>query len=127
MSFTKRILRKEIVIDNLENVQNLLKVDCLILDKWSSNFYNELNPDDREIRKKIISEFKGGCPNSHPEWHRLNSISESLISISSNPNWVDIHFIQEKIGRLELSEGEGGSLEKITQKAKELAIKYFEK
>lgn len=127
MSFTKRILKKERIVNNLDNILSLLKVDCLILDDWSSKFIGDLNPNDRKIRSEIINSFNGGCPNNHPNWKELTSISESLISISKNPNWVDIHFIQEKIGRIQLDESEMGSLEKISKKAIQACIKYFDK
>lgn len=127
MSFTKRILKKEKIISNLDNILSLINVDCLILDDWSGKFIEDLNSTDRKIRKEIIDSFKGGCPNNHPNWRELTSISESLISISRNPNWVDIHFIQEKVGRIQLDESEMGSLEKISKKAIQACIKYFDK
>jgi len=127
MSFNKRHITKEKVLNNILDLDALFGSDCIIMDTWSSKFYNNLDSNDRDSRRKIISEFSGGCPDKHPDWNRLKSISESLISISKNPNWVDIHFIQEKCGKLDLEEGDMGVLESVSKKAILSAINYFER
>jgi hypothetical protein len=128
MSFHKRYLTKEVILSNLQNIDNLLKSDSLIMDDWSSKFISDLDKEERELRNKIKEDQKllSGCPDKHKDYSKLKSLSETLIGLNINPTWMDIHFTQDKLGRLQLDFEEMGVLEKVKEKAIKLIIEYYE-
>lgn len=127
MGFHKRYLSKEIVLSNLNNIDKLLKADALIMDMWSTRFVNDLNREERLLREKIKEDqkFLSGCPDKHEDYSKLNSLSEALIGLTVNPTWLDIHFVQDKLGRFELQLDEFGNLDKLKQKAISAIIEYY--
>jgi len=95
MGFNKKYLTKETILSNLSNIDKLLKADALVMDMWSSYFVYDLDPKQRDLRKTILEDTQfdssGDKYKSHPNLSLLTSISETLINLSTNPDFVDLH------------------------------------
>ena len=100
MGFYKRFITQDGIIDNIQDLDNYLKADALIFDTWSSKFFEDLDNDERILRNKIKKELQttSGCPSSQKDYDKLNSLSETLISLKTDPSWLDIHFTKVKLG-----------------------------
>jgi hypothetical protein len=99
VGFHRRYIKKDDILNNLSNIDTYLNTN-LILDNWSNEFYKDLSPNHRKIRNRIVENQKlvSGCPDTNLDYIKLESLSESLIFLSTNPNWVDIHFVKTKLG-----------------------------
>ena len=127
MGFHKRFITKYHILENIDRIEEFLDADALILDSWSSNFVNDLNKEEEVLRETIKSELKlsSGCPSSHPKYHELDSLSETLISLNLDPTWLDVHFTKSKLNiqtALELS----GKFEEQVELCKSEIIKYYD-
>lgn len=125
MGFHKRYITKDIILSNILKLDVLLSSEILIMDDWSSRFVKDLDPLERKIRKKVIEEQISGCPDKHQNYSNLKSLSESLISLKTNPSWLDVHFVQDKLGRFDLEIDEFGDLKKVSKKAIDKIIDYY--
>jgi hypothetical protein len=129
MGFNKRYLDKEIILSNLSKIDRLLKADALIMDMWSSNFINDLSENQRKLREELITDtmFSSNQQDmmNHKNFYLLNSLSEALINLSTNPNWVDIHIIYIRTG-FEIEESEAGLFDKISKKATDAVISHYD-
>lgn len=127
MSASKRYVTKETILSNLDNVDSVLSGDCLIFDRWSFKFFEDLNKDERKLRKEysgnlikqIISDLKEDSKN-------FKSLSETLISLHNNPMWIDIEIVSEKLG-LDIEYDDSGRLFKIAKIASNRIIEHFDK
>jgi hypothetical protein len=139
MSASKRYINKEDVLKYLdkENVKSLLrqvKIDMLfnsemlVLDMWTSKFYNELNPSERKIRKKLDDKYKfnsGFEFIQDEDYSGLKSMSEALISLMcEDASWLDIHVVLEKF-RPDVTADEIGKYDLLRKKCINLIIEYF--
>lgn len=127
MGFHKRYISKETIISHITDLDTLFKADALIMDMWSTRFTQDLDEEERKIRQKIKEDQKllSGCPDKHPDYHKLNSLSETLIDLMTNPTWLDIHFVQDKLGRFQLEIDEFGDFEKLKTKSIEAIVNHF--
>jgi hypothetical protein len=129
MGFNKRYLNKSLILSNLSKIDKLLNADALITDMWSSNFIKDLSEKQRKLREElVIDTMFSSNPNAvlnHKNFYLLNSLSEALINLSTNPSWVDIHIIYIKTG-FKIEESEAGSFDKISKKAIDAAISHYD-
>ena len=127
MGFHKRYITKETIISHITDLDRLFKADALIMDMWSTNFTNDLNREERQLREKIKEDqkYSSGCPDKHPDYDKLDSLSEALIGLMTNPTWLDIHFVQDKLGRFQLEIDEFGDFEKLKTKSIEAIVNHF--
>ena len=129
MGFNKRYLDKSLILSNLSKIDKLLNADALITDIWSSNFIKDLSEKQRKLREElVIDTMFSSDPNAvlnHKNFYLLNSLSEALINLSTNPSWVDIHIIYIKTG-FKIEESEAGSFDKISKKAIDAAISHYD-
>lgn len=91
MGFTKRHITKDLILSNLDNIEKLLDVDVISMDLWSNNFISDLSPQQKNIRKQIIEEN-----DSIFDYHLLDSLSEAIINLKTNPNWIDVEIVRFK-------------------------------
>jgi hypothetical protein len=129
VGFNKRYLNKSLILSNLSKIDKLLNADALITDMWSSNFIKDLSEKQRKLREElVIDTMFSSDPNAvlnHKNFYLLNSLSEALINLSTNPSWVDIHIIYIKTG-FKIEESEAGSFDKISKKAIDAAISHYD-
>ena len=127
MGFNKRYITKETILLNISDLDRLFKADALIMDNWSRKFSDDLNREERQLREKIKEDqkYSSGCPDKHPDYPQLNSLSEVLIGLMTNPTWLDIHFVQDKLGRFQLEIDEFGDFEKLKTKSIEAIVNHF--
>jgi hypothetical protein len=95
MGFNKRFISRDLIIsrNNIPDILNLLKADAIIYDKWSSNFFKNINDkwkDYQSKRESIIADniFSSAIPD-------VSDIKDMPLSITyfnliNNPKWVDI-------------------------------------
>lgn len=128
MSFNKRRITKDGIIHNIGNIEKYLNADAIFLDKWSSSFINDLNTEERAIRIKIKEDqrFLSGCPDTHSDYNKLNSLAESLIGLLTDPNWLDIHFVNKKLS-LPLDIKNSGIFETQKEICINAIIDYYER
>ena len=129
MGFNKRYLDKDLILSNLSKIDKLLNADALIMDMWSSNFIKDLSQKQRMLREELIIDTMFSSNNNdilnHKNFYLLNSLSEALINLSTNPSWVDIHIIYIKTG-FKIDESEAGFFDKISKKATDAVISYYD-
>lgn len=128
MGFHKRNITKEIILSNINNIDFLLSSDASVLDDWSSKFIKDIDAKERIIREEIKKElmYSSGCPDRYENYKILKSLSETLISLMTNPSWLDIHFTQDKLGRFtDLKLEEMGVFEILKQKSIDRIIEHF--
>jgi hypothetical protein len=101
MGFNKRYIKKELILNNLNNldyISNLVNADALMIDDWSDEFYKNFNFNFKEynkIRNKIIND--NIISSNHREmlstdgFSKLKSLSNIYVNLKTNPNWLDIH------------------------------------
>lgn len=139
MSASKRYINKEDVLyylknDNIDSVvreikiNTLFKADMLVLDMWSSKFYNELNPKERIIRKQLSDKYQVSSSFQFirdEDYTKLSSMSEALISlINNNAPWIDIHVVIDKLKIVPTNE-EAGRFDLLRKKCIDAVIEYF--
>ena len=127
MGFHKRYIRKENILDSISKLDTLLNAEILIMDNWSNRFTNDLNREERQLREKIKEDqkFLSGCPDKHPDYDKLNSLSEALVGLMTNPTWLDIHFTKTKLG-LQFPFEDGGLFETQRDKCIKAIIDYYD-
>ncbi len=140
MGFNKKYLNKENILYYLKNnditslvremkLDMLFKADALIMDSWTSRFYSNLNPKEREIRKKLYEKYKfdsGYSFVNDDDYKELTSLSEALISLSGdNPQWMDIHIVIDKFKIPIDMETEAGRYKILRTKCIEAIIDHF--
>lgn len=141
MGINKRYVDKENILFYIKNknltslirevkIDMLFNADALIMDSWSSKFYHDLNPEEREIRKKLLDKYRF---NSDPaylkddEFKKLTSLSEALISlVGDNPQWMDIHIVSNKLGIPTIFISEAGKFEIFKEKCIDAIINNFD-
>jgi hypothetical protein len=127
MGFNKKYITKEGILSNMKDIKRYLKADALLMDdEWSVKFINDLDYNERQLRTKMKREITSGCPDKHKDYSKLKSLSETLISLMTNPSWLDIHFTQEKLGRFQMEIHEFGNLDILKDKAIKSIIEYYE-
>lgn len=140
MGFHKRYIRKENILSYLKNgdivaldreykLEKLFNADALIMDSWSSKFYDGIDSSERKLRKDlnqkfaIYSTFKFM---DDPDYSKIKSLSESLISLMSNDrSWVDVLFTIDKL-KIPIEEDERGRFDLLVNKCKFAIIDYFD-
>lgn len=140
MGFNKRYISKDNILFYLKNesitpilremkINQLFKADALILDHWSSNFYNDLNPGERDIRKNLHEKYKfhsGFDFIRDDDYKNLKSLSESLISLcGETPLWVDIFVVKEKLN-VQFDNEDAGKFSIMKQKCIDSIIEHFD-
>jgi hypothetical protein len=138
MSASKSYINKEDVLRYLNNkgidsitrqikIDMIFNADMLVMDTWSSKFYHNLNPKEREIRKKLGDKYRYSSSFNFIEdvdYQDLTSISEALLSLISDESWIDVHVILQKL-RINVNEEEVGSYRILKEKCIEAAINHF--
>ena len=127
MGFHKRFINKEGILNNIDNLNNYFNSDALIFDSWSSNFYNDIDEEERNLRNKMIEEnkFLTGCPDQWTHYNELESLAETLISLKTNPTWLDIHFTKQKL-ELQFSNEISGLFEEQVNSCIDKIIEHYE-
>jgi len=128
MGFNKKYINKGSLLENISELDELFNADALLMDPWMTKFYQDLDLCERELRVRIKEElkFKSGCPDNHPEYSKLKSLSETLISLKTDPSWLDIHFTQDKLGRFQLEMNEYGNFDVLKEKSIKAIINYYD-
>ena len=100
MGFNKRYIRKEMILENVSNINficKLVNADALIIDTWSSNFYDNFNfkcvkyNKIREVIKKdIIFNSHHNNVLNHENYKELFNLSNVLLNLKTDPSWVDV-------------------------------------
>jgi len=100
MGFNKRFVKKEIIINNINNIDyisNLVNADALVIDDWSDKFYKNFDfnyKNYNDLRKNIISDTEIYSDNKrileHNSFIKLKKLSNVYINLKNNPDWVDI-------------------------------------
>ena len=101
MGFNKRYITKEKILSNIGDIDNLLKSDSLLMDGWSRLFIDDLRPEQRKIRQRILDGtlFSSNLSDTtnHEDFKLLDSLSETLVHLLSDANWIDILMTDSKI------------------------------
>ena len=128
MGFHKRYVKKENILDSISDLDTLLSSEILIMDSWSNQFTNDLDPSERKLREKIKEDQKyssSGCTDKHPDYPKLKSLSETLIGLMTNPTWLDIHFTKTKLN-LQFPLEDSGQFEIQKNKCIASIIEYYD-
>lgn len=141
MGMNKRFIDKDIILYYLRNeniksldrevkINQLLNAELLVLDNWSSRFYNDLNPDERKIRRDLYERYKFDSGISFlqdTDLEKLNSLSETLLSLCGDTaSWIDIHLVINKL-KIKVDSDDAGKYSILKDKCIESIIEYFGK
>jgi hypothetical protein len=124
----QRFITKDNIIENIFRIDDFLDGENLLYDEWSNRFKDQINIEERGLRNSIKEKMllNGGCADQHYGYGELISYSECLISLLTDPCWLDVHFTKEKIG-IELKLEEMGNFDIQVDKCIVALTKYFEK
>ena len=116
MGFHKRFITKDLVLSqkSFEDIERLLNADALIFDTWSSNFFKRFDENHQlyqEKRNNYIEEnyFSASYPNT--DGFDKYYISNVLINMKTNPNWLDIHLCIESFRPIEIPQTSSGKFD----------------
>ncbi len=140
MGFNKRNISKENILFHLKNedltslvrqmkINTLFHSEMLVMDQWTSNFYNDLNPKEREIRKELSEKYcfdSGHAFLNDDDFKELKSLSETLLSLINEPLWIDI-FITTRRLKVEILPDESGKFDLIKKKCIDALINHFDR
>ena len=111
MGFNKRYIRKEMILNNSDNVSyiaGLVNADALIMDEWSDKFFKNFNfkwKTYNKIREEIMDATRFDSHHNgitgHRNYKHLFNLSNTLLNLKTNPDWIDIQLsydiLKEKI------------------------------
>lgn len=122
MGFNKRIIHKETIdrnINDLEYVVKLTNADALIMDYWSSSFFDNLNNkwvDYQNKRQEILNdtEFHSNLSilKNHTNFDSLKNISNIYYNLVNSPSWVDILLLTSII-EIEIPNDKSGKFDEL--------------
>jgi len=116
MGFNKRFINKDLILSQkkFENIVRLFNADALIFDNWSSNFFKRFdeNYDEYQNKRNLINEehkFKS----SWPDVSTMNGyyLSNILINLKLNPNWIDIQLCIESFRPIDIPQSISGKFD----------------
>lgn len=100
MGFNKRFVRKEMILNNSENISyiaGIVNADALMIDDWSDKFFKNFNfkwKTYNKIRDSINNEvvLDSNLDNitNHKNYKDLFKLSNVLLNLKTNPSWIDI-------------------------------------
>jgi hypothetical protein len=88
-------------MNNISYIKNLVNADALILDSWSKKFFDNFNfkSNYQKIRRELNEDTKLSSnledTKNHNNFNKLKSMSNILINLKTNPQWVDVILVQE--------------------------------
>jgi hypothetical protein len=132
MGFHKRWITKDLILSqkSFEDIERLLKADALIFDTWSSNFfkrYDEKSQEYQDKRNQYISENK--YSSAPPDTSGFNNyyLSNILINLKSNPDWLDIALCIESFRPIDIPSDISGKFDLLCNFCIYLIEKEFDK
>lgn len=128
MGFNKRYITQKGILENISDLEKYLKADALIMDMWSSRFCDDLNPKERKLREDLKKDtmFWSGGLEKHPNFSKLDSLSEMIIALKTDPTWTDILLTIKKLN-IPIDQDERGKFEILREKSIKYIIDYYEK
>lgn len=116
MGFHKRFITKDLILSqkDFENIESLLKADALIFDTWSSNFFKRFDENYIDYQKKrqtFIEENKFSSSFTNTDNFDKYYISNILINLKYNPDWLDIHLCIESFRPIEIPKSVSGKFD----------------
>lgn len=140
MGFNQKYITKEKIINCLEykeinsllrevKITKLFESESLILDSWASNFFNSLNPEERNIRKYLYAKYILRSNSDFAvdeEYKKLISLSECLISLYSEKEmWLDIFVATDRLD-VNIEKKYTGDYHAMRKQCIDYIIKYFD-
>lgn len=115
MSFTKKFIKRDNIINNIDDISKIVKLtnaDSLILDKWSNNFFENFDFNWKKYNKNRDNSNKD----------ELYKISNIYLNLRTNPKLLDIELISSILER-----NIEGSLDEMINKSIDLIEDYYGK
>jgi hypothetical protein len=113
MGMNKRHIYKDSILKMINDSKVVYpKSDILIMDTWSSNFFDNYTFDNyNETRKQLIKEtiFSSNLDDilKHPNFSKLKNLSNIYENLILEDSWVDILLTFDIIGNKCLSSDDG--------------------
>lgn len=122
MGFNKRIIHKETIDRNINDLGYVIKLtnaDALIMDYWSSSFFDNLNikwKDYQNKRQEILNDtqFESNLSilQKHTNFDKLKNISNIYYNLVNSPSWVDI-LLLTSIVEIEIPDDKSGKFDEL--------------
>ena len=97
MSFNKRYITKDSIlscIKNGESLSRLTKADALIMDNWSSRFFDNYSFDYQKMRDElnndVMFQSSYNATYEHKNFNSLKKLSNILENLIKDPSWTEI-------------------------------------
>lgn len=134
MGFHKRIIHRDIIESNIKKLDfiiNLTNADALVMDSWSSSFFDNLNfkwDDYQKKRQEIINETELHSNLSiikqHKSFKSLKSISNIYFNLVNKPSWVDVLLLTSVL-EIDIPNSKSGKFDELVNLCiKEINSKY---
>lgn len=100
MSFNKRYVRKEMILNKIDDVSyifRLFKSDILIMDDWSNNFLKNFNYNCEsldKVRKQLIDGV-----DYNDNYKKLFNLSNIFINLKTDPTLVDVKLTYDSLNK----------------------------
>lgn len=135
MGFNKRSIDKNMILDNIYNIQyitKLTKADGLIMDQWSKNFFDNLNfnIDYYSVHRELIEsdtifDSSLNSIHNHPDLDKLKSLSNILINLNNSPSWIDVVLTFEILGSSDMDKEIRGRFQPMVEYCISKIIDYY--
>lgn len=129
MGFNKRYISKDVLLNNMSDINSLFNTDAIILDNWSSYFIKNMNKDQGNLIKALEEKYGGHSTHMHMmkdvDFIKIESYSEILISLFNEVGWLPIVWTLQKL-KPKLTDEEVGRYFILLEKCKKLIIKHID-
>lgn len=132
MGFNKKYIDKRFILENISRIDDVFsKSDSIIcMDGWSSNFLGNYFPKEKEIKRRIEKKFEidsGPDYSKSDEYQRLKSLSLCLSDLTTNPTWLDISLVTDRLNLKWDNQTESGRFDIMRDKCLKSIIEHFDK
>jgi hypothetical protein len=100
MSFNKRYVRKEMILNKIDDVSYIFRLfnsDILIMDDWSNNFLKNFNYNCEsldKVRKQLIDGV-----DYNDNYKKLFNLSNIFINLKTDPTLVDVKLTYDSLNK----------------------------
>lgn len=124
MGFHKRIIHKETILENINNLDVLFNAEVLVMDNWSRKFQKDLSKKDKDLIQQLHE--KNMLKSFHTDdYKQLSSLAECLISLMVDPHWEPLLYTLDRL-KVEVVEEERGRFTLLKKKAIDAIVEFYE-
>jgi len=132
MSFNKRYITKDSIlscIKNGESLSRLTKADALIMDNWSTRFFDNYSFDYQKMRDElntdVMFQSNYNATYEHKNFNSLKRLSNILENLIKDPSWTEILLTTNILGSEGITEEMHGKFPLLKDYCINKIIKHY--